>query len=50
MKVFRSALLWAALVTSATLVSCHAQLTELLIAAIEDDFSPVIVVQTPVSG
>ena len=50
MKGLKYVLLSAALVTAALLVSCYQPLTERLIAAIEDDFNPVIIIDTPTNG
>lgn len=50
MKIPKSAIFTAVLVTATLIVSCYAPLTDKLIAAIEDDYAPVIIVETPLSG
>ncbi len=50
MKNMKSLVFPAVLAAALVIASCYQPLTELLIAAIEDDYSPVIVVETPQSG
>lgn len=50
MKIPKSAIFTAVLTAALIVSSCYQPLTELLIAAIEDDYSPVIVVDSPING
>lgn len=50
MKILKSVLFTVVLAFFLSLSSCHQPLTELLIAAIEDDYNPVIIITAPSSG